>query len=229
MGQLESFNPATGALVGTVETIEPKDVDGIVADIAEIQPFWAQLTPEDRGRYLRRVADELVDDLEGVARLISTEQGKPMAESYVMELDPDDRRPPLVRGRGPEDPARRADLLPPDLLQDQAELLQLRADRRRRRHRSVELPVVDPVRRGRDRADVRERRDPQAREPHPAPRRPDPGRVRARRRARGPRAHRPRRRPDRPGHLRVARASARSSSPARSRSGARSARSARAR
>ena len=88
MGQLESFNPATGELVGTVDTIEPKDVDGIVADIAEVQPFWAQLTPEDRGRYLRRVADELVDDLEGVARLISTEQGKPMAESYVMELIP---------------------------------------------------------------------------------------------------------------------------------------------
>ena len=44
MGQLESFNPATGELVGTVETIQPKDVDGIVADIAEIQPFWAQLT-----------------------------------------------------------------------------------------------------------------------------------------------------------------------------------------
>ena len=88
MGQLESFNPASGELVGTVETIEPKDVDGIVADIAEVQPFWAQLTPEDRGRYLRRVADELVEDLDGVARLISTEQGKPMAESYVMELIP---------------------------------------------------------------------------------------------------------------------------------------------
>ena len=88
MGQLESFNPATGAVVGTVETIEPPDVDGVVADIAEVQPFWAQLTPEDRGRYLRRVADALVDDLEEVARLISTEQGKPLAESYVMELIP---------------------------------------------------------------------------------------------------------------------------------------------
>ena len=28
MGQLESFNPATGELVGTVETIEPGEVDG---------------------------------------------------------------------------------------------------------------------------------------------------------------------------------------------------------
>ena len=30
----------------------------------------------------------LVDDIEEVARLISTEQGKPMAESYMMELVP---------------------------------------------------------------------------------------------------------------------------------------------
>ena len=125
MGQLESFNPASGELVGTVETIEPKDVDGIVADIAEVQPFWAQLTPEDRGRYLRRVADELVDDLEGVARLISTEQGKPMAESYVMELIPTIDALHWCADEGPQHPPRRADLLPADLLQDEAELLQL--------------------------------------------------------------------------------------------------------
>ncbi len=88
MEQLESFNPATGALVGAVDTIEIGDVDGIVADIAELQPFWAQLSLEDRGSYLRRVADALVEDMEEVAALISTEQGKPLAESYVMELIP---------------------------------------------------------------------------------------------------------------------------------------------
>jgi hypothetical protein len=44
MGQLESHNPATGALVGTVETIEPGEADGVAAEIAELQPFWAQLT-----------------------------------------------------------------------------------------------------------------------------------------------------------------------------------------
>jgi succinate-semialdehyde dehydrogenase/glutarate-semialdehyde dehydrogenase len=88
MGQLESHNPATGALVGTVETIGPGEADGVAAEIAELQPFWAQLTLADRGRYLKRAADVLVDEMESVAELLTAEQGKPLAESYTMEILP---------------------------------------------------------------------------------------------------------------------------------------------
>lgn len=88
MGQLKSHNPATGELVGTVETIKPGDVDGVVAEIAEVQPFWAQLSLADRGRYLKRTAHALTDDLEEVAELLTREQGKPLVESYTMELLP---------------------------------------------------------------------------------------------------------------------------------------------
>ena len=88
MGKLESHNPATGALVGTVQTIKPKDVDGIAAEVAELQPFWAQLAPADRGRYLKRAAAVLVDEIDDVARLLTAEQGKPIAESLTMEILP---------------------------------------------------------------------------------------------------------------------------------------------
>jgi acyl-CoA reductase-like NAD-dependent aldehyde dehydrogenase len=88
MGQLESFNPATGELIGAVETIGPEDVQAVVDDVAEVQPFWAQLTLADRARYMRRAADVLVEDMEEVAALLTREQGKPLAESYVMELIP---------------------------------------------------------------------------------------------------------------------------------------------
>jgi succinate-semialdehyde dehydrogenase/glutarate-semialdehyde dehydrogenase len=88
MGSLESHNPATGELVGTVETIEPDGVADVVADVAEIQPFWAQLTLEDRGRYLKRAADVLVEEVDEVARLLTREQGKPITESYTMEVVP---------------------------------------------------------------------------------------------------------------------------------------------
>src|SRR5947207_839439 len=37
MGQLESFNPATGELIGSVETIKPGQVQSIVDDVAEVQ------------------------------------------------------------------------------------------------------------------------------------------------------------------------------------------------
>jgi acyl-CoA reductase-like NAD-dependent aldehyde dehydrogenase len=88
MGQLESFNPATGERVGTVETVTPEQVQGVVDDVAEVQPFWGQLSLEDRGRYLCRAADVLVEELDEVAELLTREQGKPRLESYTMELLP---------------------------------------------------------------------------------------------------------------------------------------------
>jgi acyl-CoA reductase-like NAD-dependent aldehyde dehydrogenase len=88
VGQLESFNPATGELVGAVETVEPGDVQGVVDDVADVQPFWAQLTLADRARYLRRAADVLVEEVDEVAELLTREQGKPITESYTMEVVP---------------------------------------------------------------------------------------------------------------------------------------------
>ena len=88
MGTLESFNPATGELVGTVDTITPEQVQEVVDDVAEVQPFWAQLSLADRARYMRRAARVLVEDMEEVADLLTREQGKPITESYVMEVIP---------------------------------------------------------------------------------------------------------------------------------------------
>jgi succinate-semialdehyde dehydrogenase/glutarate-semialdehyde dehydrogenase len=88
MGTLESFNPATGELAGSVTTITPEEVQGVVDDVAGVQPFWAQLSLADRARYMRRAADVLVDSMEEVADLLTREQGKPITESYVMELIP---------------------------------------------------------------------------------------------------------------------------------------------
>jgi acyl-CoA reductase-like NAD-dependent aldehyde dehydrogenase len=85
---LESFNPATGGLIGTVETITPAKVQGIVDDVAEVQPFWAALTLDDRARYMRRAVDVLLSDLDEIAELLTNEQGKPRVESYTMELLP---------------------------------------------------------------------------------------------------------------------------------------------
>jgi acyl-CoA reductase-like NAD-dependent aldehyde dehydrogenase len=85
---LESFNPATGELIGTVETITPAKVQGIVDDVAEVQPFWAALSLEDRARYMRRAVDVLLAEIDEIAELLTNEQGKPRVESYTMELLP---------------------------------------------------------------------------------------------------------------------------------------------
>ena len=100
MGQLESFNPATGELIGAVETLKPDQVQAVVDDVAEVQPFWAQLTLADRSRYLRRAADVLVEEVDEVAELLTREQGKPITESYTMEVVPTIDVSPLVRPGG---------------------------------------------------------------------------------------------------------------------------------
>jgi acyl-CoA reductase-like NAD-dependent aldehyde dehydrogenase len=88
MGQLESFNPATGELVGSVETLTPAKVQGVVDEVAEVQPFWAQLSLDDRARYMRQAADILLEEIDEIAELLTREQGKPRTESYTMELLP---------------------------------------------------------------------------------------------------------------------------------------------
>ncbi len=85
---LESFNPATGELVGSVATITPEQVQGVVDDVARVQPAWAELTPRDRGTYMRRAAAVLLDEIDEIAELLVNEQGKPRAEAYTMELLP---------------------------------------------------------------------------------------------------------------------------------------------
>ena len=78
---------------------------------------------------------------------------------------PDDRRPPLVRRRRAEDPRRRADPHGAGPVPVEEGQVQLRAARRGRGDRALELPVVDPVRRGGDGADGRQRRRAQAGQP----------------------------------------------------------------
>jgi succinate-semialdehyde dehydrogenase/glutarate-semialdehyde dehydrogenase len=101
-GVLESFNPATGELVGTVETLTPGKVQSVVDDVAEVQPFWAQLSLEDRARYMRRAGDVLLAEIDELAELLTREQGKPRVESYSMELLPTIDALKWLAGNGPE-------------------------------------------------------------------------------------------------------------------------------
>jgi succinate-semialdehyde dehydrogenase/glutarate-semialdehyde dehydrogenase len=85
---LESYSPATGELVGLVPAISPADVQGIVDEVAQVQPFWAQLPPSERARYMRRAAQAILDEIDEIRDLIAREQGKPRTEAYLMEIVP---------------------------------------------------------------------------------------------------------------------------------------------
>jgi acyl-CoA reductase-like NAD-dependent aldehyde dehydrogenase len=85
---LESFSPIDGRRLGTVPTVAAAEMQPLVDDVAEVQPFWAQLPLADRGRYMRRAAQVIIDNLDELAQLLTREQGKPLNESYSMELVP---------------------------------------------------------------------------------------------------------------------------------------------
>src|SRR5689334_12419052 len=86
--QLESFNPATGEPLGSVPCTAPEDVESVVQAVAKVQPFWAQLTLEDRARYLERAAQVVIDESDEIRDLIVREQGKPRNEAFSMEVLP---------------------------------------------------------------------------------------------------------------------------------------------
>ena len=100
--QLDSFSPATGKKLGSVETITPAKVQRIVDEVAEVQPLWAALSLDDRARYMRRAADVLLDELDELAELLTNEQGKPRVESYTMELMPTIDALRWIADNGPE-------------------------------------------------------------------------------------------------------------------------------
>src|SRR5436190_5843943 len=85
---LDSYSPLTGERIGSVATVRPEDVQGVVDDVASVQPFWAQLPLAGRARYMQRAAQAILDQLDDLARLLAREQGKPINEAYIMELIP---------------------------------------------------------------------------------------------------------------------------------------------
>ena len=86
--RLDSYSPIDGRRLGAVPTLTPEEVQGVVDEVAEVQPFWAALGLSDRARYMRRAAQVIIDSLDELTELLTREQGKPRNESYVMELLP---------------------------------------------------------------------------------------------------------------------------------------------
>jgi len=67
--------------------ITPADgVEAVVEAVAKVQPLWALLRVEDRARYMRRMAQAVIDDFDELAELIGREQGRPRAEVAALEL-----------------------------------------------------------------------------------------------------------------------------------------------
>ena len=85
---LQARDPATGEPLGTVTATAPVEIPRVVADIAKVQPLWALLRVRDRARYMRRMAQAVIDDFDELLAALAREQGRPAAEIAALELLP---------------------------------------------------------------------------------------------------------------------------------------------
>ncbi len=74
-------NPATGAPLGTVPAFGAADTEKAVAAAHAAFPAWAAKTAKERAVLLRRWNDLILQNAADLARLMTAEQGKPLAES----------------------------------------------------------------------------------------------------------------------------------------------------
>ena len=66
----------------------PLRIPDVVAEVAKVQPLWALLRVQDRARYMRRMAQAVIDDFDELAAALAREQGRPAAEIAALELLP---------------------------------------------------------------------------------------------------------------------------------------------
>ncbi|MCL1940223.1 MAG: NAD-dependent succinate-semialdehyde dehydrogenase [Desulfovibrionaceae bacterium] len=74
-------NPADGSVVGTVPKLTKAQVVEAIAGAQKAFPEWRKLTPLQRGNILRKWRDLILENIDDIALLMTTEQGKPLAES----------------------------------------------------------------------------------------------------------------------------------------------------
>ncbi|MGZ8416315.1 MAG: NAD-dependent succinate-semialdehyde dehydrogenase [Methyloceanibacter sp.] len=74
-------DPATGAEVATVPDLGAKDAKRAIDAAARALPAWSAKTATERAAILKRWFDLVTAETESLAQLMTTEQGKPLAEA----------------------------------------------------------------------------------------------------------------------------------------------------
>lgn len=73
---MEVLNPATEALVATVDCVTPEDALLATQAAAGAQKLWRKLPAVERGKYLHKLADALVARADSIGKALALESGK---------------------------------------------------------------------------------------------------------------------------------------------------------
>ncbi|MFC5386177.1 NAD-dependent succinate-semialdehyde dehydrogenase [Aquamicrobium segne] len=80
---LDVYNPATGEAIGKVAHAVHADLEKAVEAVVSGFHIWSATSAFERYQIMRRAAALLRDRLESIARLLTTDEGKPLAESRL--------------------------------------------------------------------------------------------------------------------------------------------------
>ncbi len=83
---LDIINPATEEVLGQASHAGPPELDLALAAAARGFTVWSNLSAFERSKIMRRAADLLRERAEAIARLMTTEQGKPLEQSLAETL-----------------------------------------------------------------------------------------------------------------------------------------------
>ena len=112
---VDVFNPATAEVLATVPLAGSKEVDAAVAAAAAAFPSWRRTPPQDRIQYLFQFRRLLEQNADEIARLITKENGKTLAEARaelqrgIENVEVACGIPTLMQGYNLEDIARGID------------------------------------------------------------------------------------------------------------------------
>jgi succinate-semialdehyde dehydrogenase / glutarate-semialdehyde dehydrogenase len=74
-------NPATGAVVAQVADMGAAETRRAIAAAEKALPLWRKKTPKERSAILRKWFDLMISHADDLALMMTTEQGKPLAEA----------------------------------------------------------------------------------------------------------------------------------------------------
>ncbi|WP_370228638.1 NAD-dependent succinate-semialdehyde dehydrogenase [Cognatishimia sp.] len=78
---IDVTNPATGELIGRIPNLGSAETDAAIAAAAVVQKDWAARTAKERSQVLRRWHDLMMENQDDLGKVLTAEQGKPLAEA----------------------------------------------------------------------------------------------------------------------------------------------------
>ncbi len=78
---IDVTNPATGEVLGTIPKMGAEETRRAIEAAQAAYPAWRAKTAKERASILRRWHDLMMENQDDLARLMTAEQGKPLAES----------------------------------------------------------------------------------------------------------------------------------------------------